>query len=75
MLHKECINDPTDKMEFIIVELRKNGLNNATVVYTDYDDTFQNIIHLNNRTVIKLFRDKRLIIKNTGETELNIKVY
>jgi len=41
MLHKECINDPTDKMEFMIVELRKNGLNNATVVYTDYEGSFQ----------------------------------
>lgn len=35
LLHKECIDDPTNKLDFIIIELKKNGMNNATIVYTD----------------------------------------
>lgn len=32
LLHKQCIEDPTDKLDFIVIELKKNGVNHATCV-------------------------------------------
>jgi len=34
MLNKKCINDPTNGLEFILLELKKNGKNDCTVEYT-----------------------------------------